>query len=230
MPRIDLLSPIKRGQELPYSEFAYQIRDVIYLPVPEILRGIAFLDVIEARRSRRDFAPLSIKDLSTILWFTAKTFSSKHEESGYNWQHRPTPSAGGRHPIDILITNQNPGRDAFYLYDPLAHALCELEVHDEEAGEELLCEIETALPIGGATIICFVAQFERTLSKYDHGESLVWRDSGALLALVCLVAEALQLSCCGFGITGEPWISRMFGAGNLLSGVGGCLCGNRKTS
>jgi len=228
MLRIDLPSPSKRENELPYSEFTYEISSVIYLPLPEVKKDRGFFDVIEARRSRRDFAPLEAEDLSTVLWFTAKTFSSRREEGGYLWQHRPTPSAGGRHPIDILIKNQHPDRDAFYLYDSLAHALCKLEIYDEEAGEELLCEIETALPIGGATIMCFVAQFDRALSKYEYGESLVWRDSGALLTSIYLVAEALELSCCGLGITGEPWTARLLGAQNVVCGVGGCLCGARK--
>ena len=225
MRRTDLKSPVPRISETPYSEFEHKVINRTYLPVPEIESSPPFLKVVGLRETSREFAPMAIAELSCLLWFSGKVTASREEQSGFRWTHRPTPSAGGRHPIDLILTNQAPKRDAFFLYDPFAHALCELSIDDERASEELLQAIEEVVPFGRSTVMLFAAQFGRTLSKYRHGESLVWRDSGCLQTTIHLVATAFDLRCCGLGITGEPWISRMFAAGSSVTGVGGCLCG-----
>jgi len=76
-------------------------------------------------------------------------------------------------------------------------------------------------------MLWFAAQFDRTLSRYNNGESLVWRDSGALAATIALVAECLHLSSCAIGITGEPFISQILDSKGALVGVGGLLIGQR---
>jgi hypothetical protein len=47
-----------------------------------------------------------------------------------------------------------------------------------------------------------VAHIERTLSRYDEGMSLLWRDAGALLATLHLSATELGLASCIVGATG----------------------------
>jgi hypothetical protein len=47
-----------------------------------------------------------------------------------------------------------------------------------------------------------VAHPLRTLSRYPEGMSLIWRDAGALLATVHLVASDLGLSSCIVGTSG----------------------------
>jgi SagB-type dehydrogenase family enzyme len=225
MQRTDLKSPVPRRREVHYSEFEYKIKNRVYLPAPELESSPLFFETLARRETNREFAPLPLSALSSLLWYSAKCTASHVEQAGFRWTHRPAPSAGGRHPIDLIVTNQTPASEAIYLYDPVAHTLCELNLDEDQAVEALLQAIEESVPFGRSTVMLFVAQVGRTLSKYRYGESLIWRDSGCLLATIYLVATALGLQCCGLGITGEPWISRMFTAGDALIGVGGCLCG-----
>lgn len=51
------------------------------------------------------------------------------------------------------------------------------------------------------TVVVALARFRRTLSKYPDGQSLVWRDSGALLGSAHLLAASLGLRSCIVGIT-----------------------------
>jgi hypothetical protein len=116
---------------------------------------------------------------------------------------------------------------SFQLYDPISHSLSLLGLRRPIAAKKLISQIRSVVPFQQATIILFAAQFQKTLVCYQNGESLVWRDSGALLATISLVAEAMDLNCCGLGITTEPFLSQALGANTLLSGTGGCLIGRR---
>jgi len=55
-------------------------------------------------------------------------------------------------------------------------------------------------------IFLFTALLPRTLSKYKNGLSLIWRDAGALITTISLVAEGLQLSSCPLGFS-KPLIN-----------------------
>lgn len=85
-------------------------------------------------------------------------------------------------------------------------------------------QCQQTLPSEQATRLLLVAELGKTAAKYQHGESLIWRDAGALLAVMAVVAEALDCVLCPLGITGEPWASRLAPPG-VLTGVGLVLVG-----
>ena len=227
-------TPVPKEIPSNYAEFIYPNENRVYLPLPEDLGSQTFEDVLSRRRSRREFLPVPEHKLSALLWFAFKVHEHRADDK---WQHRPCPSAGGRHPIDILVissTAQLVGDKDVFVYEPIAHVLIRQNVPMHKVSK-LIDETDHVLSIQSATILWFVAQPGRTLSKYENGESLIWRDAGAMIATTCLVAEALRLNCCAIGTTGEPMISDMFEAGQTLFGVGGCLIGesqgegNKKT-
>jgi hypothetical protein len=59
---------------------------------------------------------------------------------------------------------------------------------------------------------------ERTESKYDNHESLVWRDVGVLANTIHLVSTFLSLNSCISGTLGYPIISDLFSRDNVQSG------------
>ena len=227
MKQVDLASPVPRDSAVPYSEFKYRISEEIFLPEPEIVIEIPFSDVLSARRSRRTFKVISAEKLNALLWHSARAITITPPIHGARWQHRPSPSAGGRHPIDILIIGERRDSQDVFLYDPVAHKLCKLVVKETSSLDELVNLVNRVIPPEQATIILFGAQFERTLSVYKYGESLVWRDAGALIATLSLVAESLELNCCALGITGEPFLSQIVNSKGKVLGVGGLLIGER---
>lgn len=226
---VDLGSPVPRALTEPYTEFSYIIERKHYLPRPGGITKANVFEILLRRRSRRLFGRVSVNQLSELLWYTSKVLDDRFE-ANRRWQHRPTPSAGGCHPIDILLVEQDiPTAASLQLYDPIAHALCKLCLFDVESFVHLLSMIEQAIPHGHGSIVLFAAQFGRTLSRYEQGDSLVWRDAGALLASIGLVAEGLGVACCALGLTGEPWLSRTLGT-SLITGVGGCIIGSHEIS
>lgn len=231
MQHIDLSGPTLRNVEVAYEEYAYAVARKRYMPRPAAICTTGVCQVMLRRRTRRSFGDVGEQQLSEVLWHTSKVLEMHLATRSTRCQHRPTPSAGGRHPIDLLVARPEVplGDTKVALYDPIAHALCDLILPDENQFDQLLCALDQALPLGKGTVLLFAAQFDRMLSKYVNGESLVWRDAGALVASISIVAEAFELSCCPVGFTGEPWLSRAFRS-SLITGVGGCVIGTKTTA
>jgi len=230
MKHIRLNSPYRKGYERSPREFRYPISSVFYLPKPGDYQKINFFKVLDSRISRREWSRLSIHNLSLLLWCVAKTKSTYKEESGFMWQHRSVPSGGGRHPVDLLLIRRIERKPTVDLYDPHGHALARVNIADQKQLNSLLSKVDKILPFGEGMLIWLVGQFDRTMSKYANGESLVWLDAGALLATIYFVAEAFRFNCCAVGITGEPWISSFLRSGCLAEGLCGCVIGSRLRS
>ncbi len=189
------------------------------------IRRDRFFCDLRSRCTRREFNPISGAVLGELLWFCGKTLELQHLGGGHTYEHRCCPSAGGIHPVDILLVD--PSAYAIRLYDPLGHALWELGDVAEPLIRQFCEEVNRVVEVEAGRIICFAAEFDRTLTRYLNGESLVWRDVGVLVATFCYVAEALQLNCCPIGIHGEPWVSQMLHSSGRVIGVGGCVIGSR---
>jgi len=226
MNHSDLGNPRPRHRVEQPTDVPFPIAGCRYLDIPNQPHAPNIWEVIECRQSRRNLRPIERASLSDLLWYTAKIRSSRQRPGGVTWQHRPVPSAGGCHPIDILLI-ERPQHPTLALYDAGAHALCELAVNSQQCMHGLVSEINEITMNEEGAILLFVANFSRTAAMYEEGESLVWRDSGALLAMCYLVAEALGHGCCGIGATGEPWVSTLLGFGPAAQGVGGCVIGAR---
>lgn len=222
MNPIELFQPIPRSLCLSFEEFSYPIASRKYLPIPQQDVTVLAQNIIGCRQSRRSFAQPSEEELSEVLWHTSKV--KNVFENGL--QHRGAPSAGGIHPIDLLLLSTD-SHNA-YVYDPIAHAMLILETDEDfltdRIGQHLMDRFQFT---GSGVAVIFMAQFSRTMSRYENGESLVWRDSGALLATFYFVTEMLGLACCGIGDSCDYIIDSVLSSAGILRGVGGCVIGQR---
>ncbi|HMK57424.1 MAG TPA: SagB family peptide dehydrogenase [Nitrososphaeraceae archaeon] len=186
-----------------------------------------FLSTVLKRRSNRVFKELSKAHLSKLLWYSSKVISLDIQKDGSIWFHRPIPSAGGLHPIDLIVYSRLYDKTGhFYYYNPLDHSLGKLLI-DRSKSEPFLKHIEQIIPLGEASIVWFVANGNRTYAKYHNPESLLWRDAGAYIYCFQLVSEALNINSCPLGTLGQPFITDMLRAGSSVFGVGGMLIGGR---
>lgn len=227
MRHIELLSPKPRLRPNSCDPFEYRTKAKSYLRIPDPPTvGPDFFSTILSRRTRRKFGKLSLELVSDLLWYSAKVWCAASPSKPVRWQHRTSPSAGGIHCIDLLLTGKGEEQQSFSLYDPVAHALQEIVV-DLDSARDLRDELGHAIDVGPAQVIWFAADCELMFSRYENGESLIWRDAGALVSTICFVAEALGLAYCPIGLTGEPFISSMLGTLGRISGVGGIIVGSR---
>lgn len=219
MDHIRLPEPKVRSSELPSSPYKLPIVETRLLRKPIHTPSVDFFYVLENRRSRREFVALSENRLSDLLWHL---FRVQHQGvSGESF--RPVPSAGAKHPLNIFIVVEAPV--GLMVYDGDDHALATLDVNTSGVLEILAIKRSLLGDCGGTTLI-HAAEFGRTLAKYEFGESLVWRDAGALVASTYFVCEALRINCCAMGHTFDSAVSRALRT-EIITGVGGCCIGER---
>lgn len=215
------LKPI-RTKSVPFS---YPIISRELLERPTSFTDRTFIDAVLGRKSSRSFARISVDQLSTLLYLSCKTLAVNTDFEGNEWQHRPVPSAGGLHPIDLVVgVPQKKGYTLNY-YNPICHSLDRLKLNPE-VSRSFVAQINGVVPTNNvAVILWMIAHPSRTSAKYASSLSLVWRDAGCLLYCISLVSSALGIKCCPVGSLGEPFVSRLLKPYGKVFGVGGCLVG-----
>lgn len=178
--------------------------DRFRLPRPAERLAMPLGDVLRNRRSTRSFSTLDTAQLSTLLYHSARVRETWVGPGGFPCSSRSTPSAGARHPVDLIIIPgemTGPGAtdlalDSPCLYDPMTCELVRLSGPSAEAFRDGLGHASRMLGGTPSVLLAMVARLERTFSRYRGGLSLVYRDAGALLATIGLVASAIGLRGC----------------------------------
>lgn len=222
MTWIDLGNPAPKSEWDKYDLFQWETGQLQRLAVGSSRSSPAILDLLRLRRTNRQFGPLSDIELSDFFWHACRSRETWPSEMGFDLEHRATPSAGAIHPIHVIVNR--PGDAGWWLYEPHGHFLVELPTATPLLSG-LLPRSQAVLDAPDAVRLLLLAEPGKTLAKYSDGCSLVWRDAGALLGVMALAAQGLNLSFCPLGITGEPWASTLAKQGEL-AGVGLALLGS----
>jgi SagB-type dehydrogenase family enzyme len=176
--------------------------------------------VLQNRASKRDFVnPLTFADVSSLLWNSAR--SRELDEKSFK-HSRVYPSAGGCYPISIGLLNAPEHEKTALIYHPKEHAFGVID-SPVETVSDAVNEISECLSVNRGTVFFFFANPEKLKWKYDHEESLMWRESGAILTTFYLVAAAMNLQCCGLGIHDTPNVRKSFHLPQSWDGAGGCI-------
>ena len=220
MDWIELGNPHPLPSPKAHTPLAWPAGAVVPLPPPSDVPARSFGDVAKTRRTRRSFSALEPGSLSALLSLTCLVQQSGSVELGFPLTRRPAPSAGAIHPIHLIVLE--PGQIEWHRYDPFRHAL--IKVPTTLDAKLVRREVEELVAAPAATLLLFAAEPGMTAAKYDDPWSLVWRDAGVLQGCLSLAAEALDLSFCPLGVTGEPWTSRLLDQPGLV-GVGAAFVG-----
>jgi len=221
-------NPRPRRRPLDKRDVSWPTRRVLPLIPPISSDAPACLRILGDRQTRRAFRVLTAKQLSSFLWHAARTRISYRDWNGRLFQSKPSPSAGGCHPHDLLIVRPSKQGLAAFIYDSNAHSLGELRCQKRDL-RHFAKQVAQVVPNQSGTIIWLVGQPQRTANLYWNPESLLWRDAGALIAVMAIVAEALNLSFCPVGITGDLPLLRLLRRRDRLYGFGGAIVGGRVT-
>ncbi|MER9288607.1 hypothetical protein NKI66_16300 [Mesorhizobium sp. M0518] len=91
------------------------------------------------------------------------------------------------------------------IYLPARHAFA-LITSATEAHKQNGKDVEAVLGRTAGCTLRLIADTSKVDAAYQHGESLAWRDSGALGATLCLVAEWLGLKSTILGFAGNSYL------------------------
>lgn len=215
---MNFLEPVPRVAPIKYSKVSWPVSGMVELPIPSIKESI--WPPLTPRRTTREFGPISLEEVGGLLWHTARCQETEPSDLGFDLQFRPVPSGGAIHPIHVLVEHSG---SQWARYEPLTHQLQLLDPQIDLQG--LHTAAEAVLEPGQGRLLAFVAEPGMTQAKYDHWESVVWRDAGVLQGAMVLVASQLKLNMCLLGLTGHQYVAKLGGEGQL-GGVGMAIVGS----
>ena len=219
---LDLGNPRPKEQLTAYTPIEWSGQRIA-LPTKGSARAPHLAALLATRRSRRDFvAPATLDDLAAMLELCCRTREVQGSDLGFDLEFRPHPAAGAIHSVHTLIQREDP-EDWMY-YDAHAHQLVSLP-GTAAAANAARSAANELVPVANASLIALVAEPNKAAAKYENPGSLIWRDAGVLLGYFSLCAEALDLSFCPLGITGQPMLDRELDEQGRLRGVGMALLG-----
>lgn len=222
---VEMSGPTIREHPIPFEPFQYEGDLVIKLPeVAKEKHRAEFLEVFSGRRSIKQLGACPLDCLSQVLYYAVKPYGIGRDDYGEIVYRSAAPSAGGRHPIDILVGMMDGGVRRLFLYQTINHSLKRLGVK-EELQAAFFDDIETTLPMGESVILWFSVQYMRTASKYTDYMTLIWRDVGAQLCCLQQMAKYVGMDSCPIGYLAEEAFYEMFQTDLLKSG-GGLIIGN----
>lgn len=224
--RVVMSGPKLRTEALVFEPYRYNCGEEITLPkVDDYILDVEFLKVFAGRRSIKRLGGCSLEALSRILFLAVKPYMIGMDEYGVAVYRSAAPSAGGRHPIDVLVGLNKGGEYLLYLYQPLNHSLRTLLI-PAELQRAFIEDVKSTLFFSESALLWFSVQNIRTASKYTDYESLVWRDIGAQLCCIQQASKYVGLDSCPIGYLAEETFSTLFQTNSLMSG-GGMIVGKR---
>jgi SagB-type dehydrogenase family enzyme len=178
--------------------------------------------VLDERRSSRTLTGPSSDEIGSLLWYAARTRGVGDGRLGMPWTHRAAPSAGGLHPITILISTSHSPKVA--AYDPARHALSDLLETNDQQVSSFHASVREIVPAADPTILTLVGNMSKSAAAYKNSASLLWRDAGCLLATLYLCATYIDLDCCALGILGTELVAALPDRDHLVA-TGVCIVG-----
>ena len=179
-------------------------------------------DLLETRKSRREFQALNIQDISTLLWFTQRQTAVI---PGTPFRVKsPIPTAGALASVRTIVLKYSKGA---WIYDNVGHQ-AEVLPATTDTCNKIRKSADKFFNIGQGSILLFFAYRPFITTYYESPESLVLREAGVLLATLGLVAEAMEFSFCPLGTTAEDWLMSLLGCGEqLIIPAGAAVVGRR---
>src|SRR5690606_15242929 len=106
----------------------------------------------------------------------------------------------------------------------LRHALLSIAAANRQSLLVLDEQLNAAVPKAVGTTLLLMADANQTAAAYENAESLVWRDAGAFMMALQLVAEYLRLAFCPVGVLGTALIDALALPGGWIA-AGTCIVG-----
>ena len=175
---------------------------VVPLPAPDPAPRRDFFDVLERRRSRREFGerPVTLAELGSLFHHAARVRAVHDGE--WPTTERPYPSGGAAYELELYLAVSRceglaPG---LYRHLPERHALERREADPRDVEQLLVDAGRAAAADPPPLLVVCAARFARVAYKYESiAYALVLKHVGVVQQTLCLTAEALGLAACPLG-------------------------------
>ncbi|MFP1153710.1 SagB family peptide dehydrogenase [Mycobacterium sherrisii] len=191
--------------------------------------------VLEDRISTRAFddsRPMTVQQLSELLYRTARTRGIVPVGDGEHLLSRPYPSSGGLYELELypVVRNVAGLRPAMYHYDSFDHVLRPVATADSRPVSQLI-KAASATLAGGAepqVLVVIAARSGRITWTYQQiCYATILKDVGVLMQTIYLAATAMKLGACAQGYSDTAAFAAATGVDELQEcSVGSIVVGS----
>lgn len=148
--------------------------------------------------------PCEAGEIDQILATSYRTLDVGVGPDGYPISHRPVPSAGARHPFDLIVAcHKVEGKPrGYFRFNSITASLTPITWPVPLTAAIAAVRRVANLTQGPAAVVFLVCDFHKTISRYPSGISLALLDAGALAFCLHLAAVELGLASCIVGTSG----------------------------
>ena len=175
-------------------------------------------DAIAARRSVRDFtdAPLSLEELSFLLWATQGVTAVQRDDAGKIVQRfRAAPSAGARYPLEtyLAINRVNGLAPGLYRYAPTDHLLVLIR-EDAQLSSKLMAACYGTPAVGEAAVVFIWSVVPyRTEWNYTYlAHRMIAMEAGHVCENLYLAAQSCGTGACAMLSYDQKHVDELLGA------------------
>ncbi len=171
-----------------------------------------FVDVLGTRHSSASLSPVSLREVANFLAYVTSPRAS-WVSNGLPRSSRAAASSGALHGIEIVVVAPGPQPRLFrFCADPPSLDL--LKLHARGPAERLIRRTRIFKPDSHGLALVLIADVDLYAAAYDRYETLMWRDSGALLQTLYLCAQAYRLGFCALGMHGAEAVEAIWPESN----------------
>jgi len=160
--------------------------------------------------------------LTSAIGFATRSLYVRQVADAHRFR-RPSPSAGGLHPIHVLISPPS-GAARVLLADPDRDRLVRLAVTKPDQVAAFRRQRQAMLPRARGYFVVLAGNLDLLGAYYENPETLFWRDAGALAQTLALTFEAYRLKSCLMGVTGQEMLNAV-GMDGTLTAAGAMIVG-----
>jgi hypothetical protein len=215
--------PVPIANELVRAKDRWAISSTIDVPRLKIDQSHKFVDIILNRRTKRECEPIDLHEVLSLIQFA---LSSRQIGTGVqNGRIRKVPiSAGALHPVEVLVVS-GPMVSEPILYCDSDDTFGTVPFHSPELAKIELQALLEIVPQAVGHCLLLVANQRHVKQAYEQSSSLLWRDAGALLQTISLLATAMNCAFIPLGSTGSAVLNMMNTPHNDYVAVGTGIIG-----
>ena len=162
--------------------------------------GPSLKSVLHSRRSNRAFSEASTEEVASVVREALLT-EFVGVETKFGRKLKGVVSAGALHPVKGVLLDRD-GNPIFY--DDVDDRFMSVGVRDVGQLEGFLKRWSRGFAGGSRTLGRAYRRLPRSVaSLYQPSIASLWRDAGAAIQAMAMVAEALELAFCPIGISGQ---------------------------
>ena len=206
----------------PVLPLTFEVSETIFLDVPTELGETSFIEVLENRKSVREFNSLSLVSIGYLLYLSNRVKSASVNEFGHTIENTNIASPGSLNATHCVL--RSPENGNWYHYNARKHVLELLTVSNAKLNEFSQSCFSLIANSVNAWLIWYVNDIELLESKYDNPISLAYRDAGGIATTHGLVSQYLGLNYCQIGLHGSNEAQYILNERKLI-GVGVALLG-----